>query len=166
MHFEFPSRLKKGVSTVICKNNFSFERFPPRMRAGWKFLTVHPDIHYAAQSGAQTASNSCKGSEHNETKYKINLKEIQQNYDGNTAELQKKYNKRKVRPWSTMQLRVELKLHPTLIKDQNTMRQNINTKVFHLCQKISLSIVRECCGKTDPTIDCLSPKRLQHGNNK
>ena len=70
MHFEFPSRLKQGVSTVICKNNFSFERFPPRMRAGWKFLTVHPDIHYAAQSGAQTASNSCKGSEHNETKYK------------------------------------------------------------------------------------------------
>ena len=57
-------------------------------------------------------------------------------------------------PISIMQLRVELKLHPTLVKDQNTMRQNINTKVFHFCQKISLSIVRECCGKTDPTIDC------------
>ena len=63
------------------------------MRAGWKFLTVHPDIHYAAQSGAQTASNSCKGSEYNETKYKRNLKEIQENYKINTEELQKIYNK-------------------------------------------------------------------------
>ena len=63
------------------------------MRAGWKFLTVHPDIHYAAQSGAQTASNSCKGSEHNETKYKKNLKEKQQKYVRNTVKLQKKYNR-------------------------------------------------------------------------
>ena len=63
------------------------------MRAGWKFLTVHPDIHYAAQSGAQTASNSCKGSEHNETIYKKNLKEKQQKYVRNTVKLQKKYNR-------------------------------------------------------------------------
>ena len=102
---------------------------------------MHPDIHYAAQSGAQTASNSCKGSEHNETKYKKNLKEkqkkyvrntvkLQQNYKRNTAELQnkykrntaelqKKYNKRKVRPWSTTQLRVELKHNETKYKYQD-----------------------------------------------
>ena len=70
---------------------------------------MHPDIHYAAQSGAQTASNSCKGSEHNKTKnrrylieiqqnYKRNIAELQNKYKRSTAELQKKYNKRKVRP--------------------------------------------------------------------
>ena len=53
-------------------------------------------------------------------------------------------------PISIMQLRVELKLHPTLVKDQNTMRQNINTKVVHVCQKISLSVYQRMLRHNGP----------------
>ena len=53
-------------------------------------------------------------------------------------------------PISIMQLRVELKLHPTLVKDQNTMRQNTNTKVDHVCQKISLSVYQRMLRHNGP----------------